>query len=995
MDKTEDQTAPVSQAEIASAIKDDDRDKLYQLVDRVLRAINEKRDSYNGVTSSIIYIIESSHDASIIRLRNGLLDYLTQRPMSFAGKTFLTKALYRLISDQPCFVQDLFEYMIMSSNSWEQRVLPDECQVLKIKITALKAIKQAEHSKFGRSTNLPPEYINKLCSDSIGRGDNATKIDTLSLILESRSTTKVLDDNELSVYKAIFTDAICLQDAALRQVFIALTNKVLRRLRDSYKVVIRDEKRFSDTDREVIILRYKEFINWLIYKCLDSNYCNAYFGSFVLTISTLKLILLYITPSEERLYVDHIDDLLKSRRSYDSILSCLSDSFEENKGLASSLLLSLPYNEIFFSDTNVETFRSIAYSLIDSINPAHSLTCQYVFKLLIDLESKRARHIGCADTTKNRLLLKNLNNLLDQIEGSVKSFEDNFTMALKGKPVYPKLTCIRSLLEEVDIVELEADRQHWIDLCRRIVGISIDACQAVSTIVCNLNPETIGHLPMDLKPVDPESLAKSFNISISKPDSEYTTVTSQMLLISGWKTIKECSLSLGTLCVRFWWPKGGIKKKKEKFPGLGTEPILARNDILKILDFFNHYLRNLRHRGAFEQAYNGFIMVTQRIWHDDEFRELLVKKLHEIMDDFKTDNSISGLKVDYLKAYVTRRSAGLPFVVQAILISEHKQESKVLDWIVNSLFEVLNRSDSEEYQRIHCMNILRAVIKEHNLGEKVLKHVGKTLSITLKAFRSDSFPIRNCANMLLKAVVDRTFGVNRLKDEIHRRNQLSFEKFFVEFPSLFQEMIEYLGTDVNDKRYLPSIHSVLIVLSRLKASTSPGPNYTYDKVIKPFMYPTMKWTLNCPDYKLRQVAAKICIQLCNYSTLQISPPVNVEELKLYLLENLRFQSDGLNRSHGRLAAARFLIESDSNLFHQMKDSIAEILKEGGELFTSIEQHSSVRLNYMAALESWYIVQPDGIGTFEQFKFYNSPRSYIQDIASDKNPLAEQALFRHQ
>lgn len=988
MDKTGDHTEPVSKADIAQAINEFGVGKLDQYVDRILGALNEKRDSYNGVVSSMIYLIESNDGPTVGRLRDGLLVYLTQRPMSFAGKTFLTKALYRLIEEQPCFVQDSFEYFLGSCDNWKRKFLDEETQVLKIQIIALKAIKQAEQSSLGRATTLSSDFIERLCMISINKGDDATKIDTLSLVLESRSTTKVLDDRELNIYRTIFRDALCLQDPALRQIFISLTNKLLKRLKDSYKVVLRDRIKFNDTDREDIMNKYRRFIEWLIQTCLDSNYCNAYFGSFVLSISTLKLIILHITFTEDGL---PIKPQLSSRRCFDSILSCLSDSFEENKILALSLLLSLPYNDIFFSDANIKVFESIAYNLIDSINPAHSLTCQYVFKLLVGLEEKKAHAMNRTEISKNRVLLRHLNNLIDQVEGSIESAQDNFTLALKGKPVYPKLTCIRSLLEEAEISDLESDRQHWLKLCHKVVRVSIEACKAVSTIVCNLNPETIGHLPMDLKPVDPESLAKSFNLSITTSDIEYSTISSQMLLISGWKTIKECSLSLGTLCVRFWWPKDGIKIKKEKFRGLKTEPVLARDDIKEILDYFDHYLRNLRHRGAFEQAYNGFIMVTRRIWHDAYFREQLIKSLHEIMSDFKLDNPIGADKADHLKAYVTRRSAGLPFIVQAILISEHKQESETLDWTINSLFEVLKSEKSEEYQRIHCMNILKALIKEHNLGEKVLKHVGETLSITLKAFRSDSFPIRNCANMLLKAVVDRTFGVNRLKEEIHRRNQLSFEKIFSEVPSLFPELIEYLKTDVNDKKYLPSIHSVLIVLSRLKASTSPSSNYTFDKVIEPFIDLAMKWALLCPDYKLREVAAKICIQLCNYSTVQTSPPVNIDNVGNYLFSKLASRVGKANYSHGRLASIRFLIESDSRLFHRLKDSIWKILEEEVAVFGKHSHNSSWKLNFINAIECWSRVMPLDVSKSKSLS--NDSRLYLHNCIHDGHPHRELAVFK--
>lgn len=767
-------------------------------------------------------------------------------------------------------------------------------------------MKPENQSTENRSTVPSQEVIDHLSSEAIFSCDDSAKIDTLRLVLESKSTTKPLEGKELDIFKLFYQDALSLQEPSLRQNLIALTNKMLKRMRDSHRVVLRDTKKYSEDQRESVTLRYMNFLSWLVSFCFDSIYCNAYFGSFVLTISTLKLVIQIFTLDNPNLPVRH---LFEGTKCFDPILSCLNDSFEDNKKLALDLLLMLPENEQKRVYGNLSViFEGIAYHLVESVNPAHSLTCQYIFKLVIGLKEK----FEIPKSTKNQLLFRYLSKLISDVETGVKETHEDFLVALKHKPISPKLTCIRALLDEVDVSQIEHDRDDWKKLATRIVTVSIEACKTVSTIVCNLNPETIGHLPMDLKPVDVDSLSKTLQLSVKISDSDHNMVTSQMLLICGWKTIKECSLSMGSMCTRFWWPREQIKMRKEKFPGLATDPILDSSDIIKIIEFFDYYLRNLRHRGAFEQAYNGYLMVTRRIWHDVDLRDRLTKTLHEIMDEFKGSALNDVKRVECLKAYVTRRSAGLPFIVQAILNSEHKHDSKTLRWVMNSLFEILESQSIELFQRIHCLNILRALIKEHFLGEKVITYVGKTFSLTLKSFKSDSFQVRNCANMLFKATVDRTFGVNRLRDDIHRQNQLSFERFFTEQSNLYDVMLRILEEAETDRKCLAAVHGVFIILSRLRPSLNPSEEFSNDKTIKPFINPILKIAFHCPDYKLRDLAARLAVRLENFC-LEEPKLKDKSTGQIFTICEKSFQELDLldqNKLHGTLSLIKYRIETD-------------------------------------------------------------------------------------
>lgn len=716
--------------------------------------------------------------------------------------------------------------------------------------------------------------------------------DVLDTLLKNqpKSTTTTLNSADIEQYQELFRKALCIQDPAVRQIFLALSGKIIKRVTDSLRVVLRDKKLYTDYDRQNITKRYQSFIAWIIDFCFDSLYCNAYFGCYTLIMSVIKLVIKHVPSTIEGTEVFQINHLLSRKQCYDSILSCLNDSFEENKALALELLFLLPNNKDIINNDNLKLFEEIAYQLVASVNPAHSLTCQYVFKLCIEIE---ARQTG---QHRNNLLLAKLNSLSDLVEEGVKQSQENFVVALKHNAIYPKLTCIRALLADIDMSQIEQDRDQWRCLAKRIVVSSINACKAVSTIVCNLNPETIGHLPMDQKPIDAETLSRLLKIQPENSDVDVNTITSQLLLISGWKTIKECSLSLGTLCTRLWWPDGGLPGRLQQFPGLKScKSILDTEDIVEIIQFFEHYLKNLRHRGAFEQAYSGFIMVTRRIWNDEQFKTMLVLTLKQILNDFR-DDAIDNQKAEYLKAYVTRRSAGLPFIVQAILISEKPQETETLDLVMNCLYEILESENSETYQKIHCLNILNGLTKEANLGEKMMRYVGKTFAITLDSLASDSFPIRNCANMLLKATVDRTFGTNRSKHSIHKKNLMTFGKFFLDCPSLQEKMVEHLkrGSGKTDVSFA-AIHGVFIILSRLRANQVYSdlfkPN---EELIGPFIEPLLKLANECEDIKITEIAMQLVARLDRILSTQNNLIVQEENL-LRPWANLKNNQSGLLR----------------------------------------------------------------------------------------------------
>lgn len=984
----EEHSAIVGRQEVEEVAKKGNQDGRRRIVDKILSCLNEKRDSYSGIVTSIKYLVESQNEGYISLLQSILTNSITNNPMQYGGRMFIAKAVHRLSSEQPEFIAHLFENIINTSSAWSANFL-DQREILKILIISLKAIKKAEQVRGTRLTVLTDEFTETLCDRAIKFGDDQTKIDTMVLILESRSSTKPISKKDLITFETLYHDALSLQEPAQRQIFVAQTNKLLLRMRDSYKAVMRDRKKYTEEERDNVRDNYMQFLVRIIRFSFDSIYCNAYFGSFILTISTLRLIIRNITFNLDGLMIKTI---FCEKRCYDSVLSCLNDSFEDNKRMALELFFSLPECRSRFSGENLLVLENIVYKLVESVNPAHSLTCLYLFKLIIGLKTPASDDA----VIKNQILHRHLSKLTDLVESGVEDTQRNFVRALKRNAIYPKLTCIRALLDEINPKYLGTDRGKWVELSTRIVKSSISACQAVSNVVCNLNPETIGHLPMDLKPVDIASLAEALDVSAQISSDQIETVSSQMLLISGWKTIKECSLSMAAMCSNLWWESKSCDRVESH-----SEPILKREDIEKIIGFFDHYLRNLRHRGAFEQAYNGFSVVASKIWQEEEYRSRLFSLLQQVMNDFKEEDSqrIDDKRKECLKAYVTRRSAGLPFIIQAILSAESRHDSRTLRFVMENLFEVLQRPTAEIYQKIHCLNILRAIIKDYHLGEKVLSYVGKTLEITMDSFSSESFSIRNCASMLLKATMDRIFGVNRLRDDIHRRNQLSYDKFFQLCPTLHPRMLEILDASFCDRKCLASIHAVFIILFRLKPRLSMA-DVSSKELIEPFIGPVIEIAYDCPDLKLREISAQLVVKLQNdYEIASDKPRFSGRDKMVQELKDIIYHvSNNRNRLHGALYLTKQWLDeikscSDADIIslhleyiYFAQSSVREIL-----LFIRPDVNNTIKSVALDMAELCIVMIPNQSTFFlDMFPRY---KNLLQKKEGFAEPNYESMLFR--
>jgi len=95
------------------------------------------------------------------------------------------------------------------------------------------------------------------------------------------------------------------------------------------------------------------------------------------------------------------------------------------------------------------------------------------------------------------------------------------------------------------------------------------------------------------------------------------------------------------------------------------------------------------------------------------------------------------------KISITRRSAGMPFLILAILLSEQNSNKVLLPHALSVLIDIARQPfDTETYNekcdlpQVHAMNILRSIFRESKLSDDISAYVTDTMILTLEGFKS-------------------------------------------------------------------------------------------------------------------------------------------------------------------------------------------------------------------------------------------------------------------
>ncbi|MCI4376608.1 hypothetical protein PGIGA_G00190450 [Pangasianodon gigas] len=769
------------------------------------------------------------------------------------------------------------------------------------------------------------------------------RLDALGLVCESHRSTETLSTQEMELIRHFLPSNLNSQSPGVRQQMVSLFKKLLCRMKESTPSLQKrlaqetDEKQ-KERDQHTLSA-YQEFLCWFCESLFQVLQPGASFSSCLVTLQLLGLVADHFSFSMDPenfalgacVTVPHAQ----------AVLYCLSSNFLEVKQLACTLLQKLPSKTVGLQEpARLQCVLQTALDLSTSTKPFDSVTAAHLLNLLLHQEALQQALLHCAheksiplqlpdfiQASEVSILEKNtlavVLFLMTCLKAEVAQAETSLLVAAASCPLYGRAHCITAALQQLDTGSLQLQAE-WSQVVSDLIALCYRMSDVVSPVVQSSSPE--GLIPMDtdsetssdlqkilqeIRPRDTNDFFTSARELDATSEEQLCTpqatsngseheayrVTAQMVLVCCWRSMKEVSMLLGELCQ-------SMPLYTHTCKGLITE-----EQVEGVGRYFREQLLQSRHRGAFELAYVGFVRLTDMLCRSGSttLQQLPAQWLKEVLEEVKCSDPSS-------KLCATRRSAGIPFYIQALLSSEPKSSSCSLLKMTMRELTVLampshdGATDRSTVPQVHALNILRALYRDTRLGENIVPFVAEGLQAAVLGFTSPIWAVRNSSTLLFSTLITRIFGVKRGKDEHSKKNKMTGWEFFTRFPALYpfllsqlEEAASSVESDGGQVKLHPSLFLLLLVLGRLYPSPMDGSSSPLGLAsFRPFIIRCSRSAV----YRTREMAARALVPFVLVTDVPSTIRTLLEELPVKACPGTQ-----QNHIHGTLLQVLFLLRS--------------------------------------------------------------------------------------
>ncbi|NXJ00399.1 THADA protein, partial [Psophia crepitans] len=781
---------------------------------------------------------------------------------------------------------------------------------------------------------------------------NQVCIDALGLLCETHRSTEIVSVEEMQLIQFFMMYNLNSQSPSVRQQICSLLRKLFCRIQESSQVLYKLEQNKTkqellenSTERHPlgILQHYKDFMSSVCNRLFEALFPGSSHPTRFSALSILGSVADIFCVSKGQAQVFQLDQEINSSRVR-TLIQCFASTFEEVKVLTFGLLMKLRDVAFNLQDSeDLDLLFQAAMELSTSTKPYDCVTASYLLNFLVHHKELHRICLGkwvehnpqmdkdtsVSTVEKNTLTVIKL--LLVNVEEEICQAKKSLLQAAASFPMYGRVHCITGALQQLPLNNLTLVAE-WKEMVARLILMSYKLSAVVSPVVQSSSPEGLipmdsdsestGRLQMILHEIQPQDTNDYFmqaktlkehcevesekltdhrsmeNICTEMRGKERQTcdVTAQMVLVCCWRSMKEVSLLLGTLC----------KLLPSQAAPEPSDGLITAEQVKNIGDYFKHHLLQSRHRGAFELAYAGFVQLTGMLsrCNSESLCKMPEQWLSSVLEEIKSCDPSSTL-------CATRRSAGIPFYIQALLASEPKKsKTDLLKMTMEELIPLaapLNEPSSVIPQ-VHALNILRALFRDTHLGENIMPYVADGIQAAILGFMSPVWAVRNSSTLLFSALITRIFGVKRGKDENSKKNRMTGREFFSRFPSLYpfllrqlEDVTNTLNSGAEELKIHPSLFLLLLILGRLYPSPMDG---TYSALS---MSPFVPFIIRCghsPVYRSREMSGRALV-----------PFVMVNEVPhtvLSLLEGLPDSTSPCirqNTIHGTLLQVYHLLQS--------------------------------------------------------------------------------------
>ncbi|XP_016392695.1 thyroid adenoma-associated protein homolog isoform X1 [Sinocyclocheilus rhinocerous] len=784
-------------------------------------------------------------------------------------------------------------------------------------------LKSVEKELWGGLVPLP------LMRQALVHKHDQVRMDALGLVCESHRSTETLSRQEIELIRHFLPFNLNSQSPGVRQQTVSLLKKLLCRVKDSAQLLQKKLDQHHNHKDQQVFNMYQEFLRWFCETLFQVFHPGASFSRCLMALHLLGLIAEHFTFNTgcgfalgESVSFSHAQ----------AVLYCLASNFLEVKHLACNLLQKLPPAAVRLQEPErLHSLLQVALNLSTSTKPFDSVTAAHLLNLLLHqpglqdalLRCIQKQHIPVqppaliqSQTSEAASLEQNtlavVQWLMVCLKEEVLKAESSLLQAAASYPLYGRAHCITAVLQQLNTGSLVL-LSEWRAVVSELIGLCYRMSDVVSPVVQSSSPE--GLIPMDtesetsaglqkiLQEIQPRDTNDFFTSAreldpsesdcnseqkepenaVHKPqscnsgggDGEAYRVTAQMVLVCCWRTMKEVSMLLGHLCQSM-----PLCCPLTHADGRG---VVTVDQVEGVGQYFREQLLQSRHRGAFELAYVGFVRLTEMLCRSGSatLQQLPAHWLKEVLEEVKSSDPSS-------KLCATRRSAGIPFYIQALLSSEPKSSScGLLKMTMRSLTALAmpsNDADTESSSvpQVHALNILRALYRDTRLGENIVPFVSDGMQAAILGFTSPVWAVRNSSTLLFSTLITRIFGVKKGKDEHSKKNRMTGREFFTRFPALYpfllsqlQEAAASVNSDSGQVKLHPSLFLLLLVLGRLYPSPMDGSSSPLG--LAPFM-PLIIRCGRAAVYRTREMAARALVPFVLVTQVPSTIQTLLEEL---------------------------------------------------------------------------------------------------------------------
>ncbi|XP_078005622.1 tRNA (32-2'-O)-methyltransferase regulator THADA isoform X4 [Phascolarctos cinereus] len=801
------------------------------------------------------------------------------------------------------------------------------------------------------------------------------RIDALGLLCESHRSTEIVSVEEMQLLQFFIQYNLNSQSPGMRQQICSLLQKLFSRIQESSQVLYKLEQSKSQQESVNDSTEKNPSETLQQYQNFMSSVCNSLFRAlFPGSSHSTKFSALTILGSIAELFPDpegktqavfqlsHEIDFAR----VETIMECFSSTFEEVKILAFNLLMKLPKTVVHIQDSlKLQALFRVAMELSTSTKPYDCVTASYLLRFLIGEEGLRSalttffnNSLGPSPCQRGgeepvgfveRNTLMVIRHLLENLEREISQAESSLLQAAALFPMYGRVHCIIGAFQQLSLNNLMLVTE-WRHVVAKLILTSYRLSAVVSPVVQSSSPE--GLIPMDtdsemasrlkmiLNEIQPRDTNDYFSqVKMTKKhnslgfevltadvpmittsaemkgkEGQSCDVTAQAVLVCCWRSMKEVALLLGMLCQLV-----PLQSVPEAPDGLVTV-----EQIKNIGDYFKQHLLQSRHRGAFELAYTGFVKLTQVLTRcpSECLQRLPEQWLRDVLEEIKSSNPSS-------KLCATRRSAGIPFYIQALLASEPKKGR--MDLLKITMKELISLAlplgDSQSsVPQVHALNILRALFRDTRLGENIIPYVADGIQAAILGFTSPVWAVRNSSTLLFSSLITRIFGVKRGKDEHSKKNRMTGREFFSRFPALYPFLLKQLevvantvDSDSSELKLHPNLFLFLLILGRLYPSPMDGTSSVLS--MAPFV-PFIRRCGHSAVYRSREMAARALVPF-----VMIDQIPNTIQSLLSELPNCTDLCIRHNHVHGMLLQVFHLLQSYSDSKHRANSDFQQELTD--------------------------------------------------------------------